>query len=173
MTDSHERSDLLRGIVESIDQNQSNADWGREFGQAVFESGDEELIVYVLSDAGEKYRSSQLTKLRKRASDAAYKLVSSTNGERAEALAEQMEMPIVVPGFPPLSLGTSNHYFLRDACAAAEKHLKGFSRNLRFWQRYRDKSEPWPDESIRTLLDDGRITPVSLQKEDGSEEGVQ
>lgn len=166
MADSQTIFDTLHDIIGGIDPNQSNAEWGREFGQAVFETGDDELIVYVLSDAGEKYRSGGLTKLRKKASRAAFNLMRTTNGERAVAQAQQLEMPIVVPGFPPLPLAHANHYFLRDACNAAERQLKGLTRNLRFWQRARDVSEPWPEEPIRALIERGSITAEMLVIED-------
>lgn len=154
--------DTLHDIIASIDPNQSNADWGREFADAVIDAEDEELIRYVLADAGEKYRSGGLTKLRKKASRAAFDLMRTTNGERAIAQAQQLEMPIVVPGFPPLPLGHANHYFLVDACLAAERQLKGLSRNLKFWQRARDVSQPWPEEPIQTLIERGDITPEML-----------
>jgi hypothetical protein len=160
--DSQTIFETLHAIIGSIDPNQSNADWGREFGDVVFETDDEALIRYVLSDAGEKYRSGELTKLRKKASNAAFDLMKTTNGEKAIAAEQQLEMPIVVEGFPPLTLGQANHYFLRDACTSAERRIKGAIRNLRFWQRARDVSAPWPDDSIRTLIDRGDITPEML-----------
>lgn len=162
MSDNPELFEMLHDIVASIDPKQSNADWGRDFGLAIYETGEEDLIVYVLSDAGEKYRSAELSKMRKKSANAAQRLMSSTNGERAEAVSEQLEMPIVVAGFPPLPLGQANHYFLVDACAAGERLVKGLVRNLRFWQRARDVSEPWPEDSIRSLIDSGRIKPEQL-----------
>ena len=162
MTDNPEMFELLRGIVESIDPNQNNADWGREFGRTVFETDEEDLIVYVLSDAGEQYRSLALSKHRKRSRAAAYRIASSTNGDRLHAMAQQLEMPIVVPGFPPLPLSHTTHRFLADACEAAERHIKGALQNLKFWQRARDVSEPWPDEEIRSLIKRGAITPEQL-----------
>jgi hypothetical protein len=160
--DSQTIFDGLHDIVHSIDPNQSNADWGRDFGIAVFETGDEQLIIYVLSDAGEKYRSGELTKLRKKAREAAFGLGGKTNGERADAIAQQLEMPIVVPGLPPLPVAHANHYFLVNACVAAERHVKGLVKNLRFFQRARDVTEPWPEDSIRTLIERGDITPEML-----------
>lgn len=159
MSDSKEMFDLLHEIVESIDADQSNADWGRAFGQAIYETGDEDLILYVLSDAGEKYRSAELSKLRKRSRRAAYSLPASTNGERVEAVQSAFDFPCVVPGFPQLPISQTNHLFLVDACAAARRHIDGAIQNVELMERVRDASAPWPEESIASLLKRGAMTP--------------
>jgi hypothetical protein len=162
MTETQERFERLREIVESIDPLQCNADWGREFGRAIYDTNDEELIVYVLSDAGEKYRSSVLTRLRKKSRTAAAGLKAMTNGHRAEAVHTQLDMPIVVPGLPPLPMRQTTHIFLVDACIATERYLKGFLQNFGLMKRARDISAPWPEESIGSLVDRGAISPEAL-----------
>ncbi|MGI8477999.1 MAG: hypothetical protein ACR2OO_16755 [Thermomicrobiales bacterium] len=165
MTDGTERFETLREIVDAIDPMQMNADWGREFARAVYDTDDEELIVYVLADAGESYRSSQLSKLRKRSRTASRGLAATTNGHRAEALYTQMDMPIVVPGLPPIPLRDATHLFLVPACAALERQIGGSLQNLALMERARDASEPWPETSIGTLIDSGAITAESLSIE--------
>lgn len=165
MSDEQDRFQTLRDIVASIDPMQSNADWGRAFGRLVYETDDDDLIVYVLSDAGESYRTRELARRRKKARSAAHRLIAATNGDRVVAIAQQLDLPIVVPGFPPLPLGMTNHLFLVPACASARRFLKGFLQNLGVMERARDVSEPWPDTPIETLVADGRVTPEQLVSE--------
>ena len=164
MSKNNDFTEVLAEIVESVNPMQTNADWGREFAQAVFETGDDDLIIYVLSEAGEKYRSGALSALRAKSRRAAVRIASSDNGEKIDATLTQMEFPIVVPGWPPVSLADATHRFLVDACAAAERHIAGAVQNLAMMERARDLSEPWPDESIGTLVASGRIAADALSR---------
>lgn len=162
MTKDKEQFEVLREIVESIDPMQTNADWGRDFGLAVFETEDEDLIIYFLAEAGESYRSRQFSALKKKSRDAAHDLKSATNGHRADAIHAQLEMPIIAPGFPQIPLGNTYHLFLVDSCVAMLRHIKGAVQNYRVARRARDITEQWPTEPIHALISSGRIRPEDL-----------
>lgn len=152
----------LNEIADLIDPMQPNADWGREFGRAVFETSDEDLIVYVLSDAGEKYWSGRGTKLRSRARKAARVLTKSTNGERAIAMQKVLEFSVTVTGMPQMSLGQACHLIMVDACAEKRRSVDGDLQNLELMEHVRDISAPWPTDSFQLLIERGDLSSADF-----------
>lgn len=145
----------------------TNAEWGRMFADALWNTGDDDAIRHALADAGENYRSKRLSETKARARTAVSQAVMQrgANGSADEAMHRQLTFEVCFEGFPPTPLVNVTHEILVEAEAYLMRQHQGMEKNLAFIRQAKHVTAPFPGQRIGELIDSGFLTADAFAAE--------
>ncbi len=167
-----EIGELIAGITQMIGYKAqlTNAEWGREFAPLLVATGNEEAIKYVVADGAEGYRSKYLSGTRSVARNATAQLSKGgmTSEQIGECIVRQLAFEVLAPGTPPVAMRYAKHALLVRAFLEDSRKLAGHQRNNEFLRRAMVATEPYPDQELGELIEEGLVDPMQLLSDDAT-----
>lgn len=169
MSTSRTRPDSINAVIRDIGVSKpvQSADWGWEFAERLMDTGDDEAILYALADAGESYRSNELSRFKKSAREAVDRSIANggKNGTAETFAHRQLSFPVTFEGVAPRPLIQTDHEFLVAAAEYAKKKVLGAEANLLFIERAVRLTAPFPGRIVGDLINEGLIAADAFAME--------
>jgi hypothetical protein len=159
-----------------FDGDLTHAAWGRVFAQRLRDEGSDEAVDYALAQFGAHFRSKHFSDARgrvritveamARSGTAAPSRSPNGNGAAAvvpiAAVEAQLRLPITVRDEAPKPAGDCNHWYFTTVARYVRKKMRGLGQYLETVEHFGAITKPWPDDKLRVLVADGRVTPAQI-----------
>lgn len=127
--------------------------------EKTLKSADDEAMLVMLEEGWDRRLSREQSAAKRAARDAIIK--ASRQGEDGEA-SVQLSFPIISPERPPSTLAKATNELIRLAIRSERQQLRGREQNIRFMEKWEEKTRPFPGRPVEDLIREGLLSYEDL-----------